>query len=196
MEPSDTELVERCLHNDTSAWHQLVDRYANLVHSVPVRYGLTPAEVDDVGQEVFFALAQNLHQIEDPARLSGWLATTARRLSWRALRTNKREQPVHDADLADSLYANAPRFAFSTLPTVDELFASWSRQEEVQQGLVHLSDRCYRLLYLLFLDPTEPSYDAISQQLDLPTGSIGPTRNRCLKQLRSILEGLGFARDA
>ena len=39
-------------------------RYARLVHAVPVRHGLTPAEVDDVGQ-VFLALAQNLHDIDD-----------------------------------------------------------------------------------------------------------------------------------
>jgi DNA-directed RNA polymerase specialized sigma24 family protein len=46
-------------------------------------------------------------------------------------------------------------------------------------------------LLLLFLDHTEPSYDEISEQLGLPKGSIGPTRNRCLQQLRTILEGLG-----
>jgi DNA-directed RNA polymerase specialized sigma24 family protein len=42
------------------------------------------------------------------------------------------------------------------------------------------------------LDASEPSYEEISERLGIPKGSIGPTRNRCLQQLRSILEGMGF----
>ena len=85
-----TVLVERCLRNDPRAWEALLQRYARLVHSVAARHGLTPDEVDDVGQEVFLALAQNLHAIDDPERLPAWLATTARRLSWRVLQRRAR----------------------------------------------------------------------------------------------------------
>jgi len=46
----------------------------------------------------------------------------------------------------------------------------------------------------MFLDPVEPSYEEIGQRLGIPKGSLGPTRNRCLEQLRNILEGLGFGR--
>ncbi|RME54198.1 MAG: sigma-70 family RNA polymerase sigma factor, partial [Caldilineae bacterium] len=99
--PTDAELVRRCLNGDGSAWTKLVERYARLVHSVPVRHGLTPMEVDDVGQEVFLALARNLHQIENPEALAAWLTTTARRLSWRALQKRAREQPLAEQDLAD-----------------------------------------------------------------------------------------------
>ena len=53
-------------------------------------------------------------------------------------------------------------------------------------------ERCRSLLTLVFLTASEPSYDDIAAQLGIPKGSIGPTRNRCLQQLRAILEGLGF----
>ena len=82
--PPTTALVQRCLHGNQQAWNELVARYARLVHSVPVRHGLAPHEVDDVGQETFLALAQNLHAIDDPERLPGWRVTTARRFTWRA----------------------------------------------------------------------------------------------------------------
>ena len=90
---STAALVERCLRNDSRAWEELVQRYARLVHSVAGRHGLTSDEVDDVGQEVFLALAQNLHAIDDPERLPAWLATTARRLSWRVLQRRARRSP-------------------------------------------------------------------------------------------------------
>jgi hypothetical protein len=36
---------------------------------------------------------------------------------------------------------------------------------------------------MLFAE-TEPSYGEISAELDMPIGSIGPTRARCLARLR------------
>jgi RNA polymerase sigma factor (sigma-70 family) len=185
-------LVQRCLNGDAAAWQALVQRYAPLVHSVPVRYGLTPAEVDDVGQEVFLALAQSLAQIEDPQRLSAWLMTTARRYSWRALYRRRQEQPASADDLAATESFSTSTPIGQQALTMNELLTGWQRQEALQQGLQRLGDRCRQLLVLLFLDQSEPSYEEVSTRLELPIGSIGPTRNRCLRQLRSILEGLGF----
>lgn len=199
---SNTELVERCLQGDAAAWQELVDRYGRLVHSVPVRYGLTPMEVDDVGQEVFLALAQSLHQLEDPERLSGWLVTTARRTSWRLLQKRRREQITDSGDLLDAsvpphvdsaaaddesgyVFASGP-------PSMQDLIEGWTYQEALQAGLEKMGERCRQLLTLLFLAPEEPSYDEIGEQLEMPIGSIGPTRTRCLQKLRQILEGLGY----
>jgi RNA polymerase sigma factor (sigma-70 family) len=199
---SNLELVERCLNGDAAAWQELVMRYANLVHSVPVRYGLSPMEVDDVGQEVFLILAQSLHQIDDPERLPGWLTTTARRVTWRIMQKRRREQPAENAESDDPFAAVAEQLSDqnplahifgSTPPTMQELLDGWSQQEAVQKGMSQLEGRCQQLIILLFLDPDEPSYDEISQRLDMPVGSIGPTRNRCLHRLRRILEGLGFS---
>ena len=192
-EISDTALVQRCLRGDESAWKLLVERYARLVHSVPTRYRLPPAVVDDIGQEVFVALAQNLHRIEDPESLPGWLMTTTRRLSWRALKQYDREHLPADANLTDSVVAGVGSQIYPTAPSMSEIVSGWMWQEVLQQGLDHLGERCQKLLHLLFLDPQEGSYEDISTALDIPIGSIGPTRNRCLKRLRSILEGLGFS---
>lgn len=190
---SDTVLVQRCLRGDERAWQQLVERYARLVHSVPVRYRLPPAAVDDIGQEVFTALAQNLHQLEEPESISGWLMTTTRRLSWRALKQYDREHLPGDDNLTDSVLADAGSQLFASTPSMNDIISGWMWQEVLQQGLSHLGERCNQLLHLLFLDPQEGSYEDISSMLNIPVGSIGPTRNRCLKQLRSILEGLGFS---
>lgn len=193
---SNTQLVQRCLEGDATAWQQLVERYARLVHSVPARYGLTRSEVDDIGQEVFLALAQNLHQIDDPERLSAWLLTTARRLSWRLLQKRKQEQPAVDGDLSDVEWAHTAQGVTQGAPTINELLLGWQHQEALAQGMQRLQERCQVLLTLIFLDQAEPSYDEISERLDIPKGSIGPTRNRCLQQLRTILEGLGFGSEA
>jgi len=189
QEPSTTALVHRCIQGDADAWSHLVERYARLVHAVPVRHGLTPQEVDDVGQEVFLALAQSLHKIEGPERLPGWLVTTARRITWRLIQRRRYEESI---ELLDN-DAESPHMArlVAVFPTPDELLEDWARQEVLARALARLQTRCRQLLIFLFLDDREPDYADISVQLGIPKGSIGPTRNRCLQQLRAIMQGLG-----
>jgi RNA polymerase sigma factor (sigma-70 family) len=190
---SNAELLQRCHSGDGEAWQVLVRRYARLVHSVPVRYGLSRNEAEDVGQEVFWALAQQLDRIEAPERLSGWLMTTARRMSWRVVQQRRQEQPDPATDIAEREVLGGDLVGSTPIPTYAELVAGWDRQEALQAGLARLGGRCRELLSLIFLDTGEPSYDEISAHLAMPKGSIGPTRNRCLAQLRDILEGLGFS---
>jgi RNA polymerase sigma factor (sigma-70 family) len=191
--PSNAELLQRCQSGDSAAWQQIVHRYGRLVHSVPVRYGLSRSEAEDVGQEVFWALAQQLERIEDPERLGGWLLTTARRISWRLMQQRRQEQPDALADIAESEVLVENLVSPTRVPTYAELLAAWDRQEALESGLARLGERCRELLRLIFLDSGEPSYEEISALLGMPKGSIGPTRNRCLAQLRDILVGLGFS---
>lgn len=186
------QLVQRCLNGDAAAWQLLVDRYARLVHATAAGHRLAAQEVEDVAQDAFVALAQHLHEIEEPERLSAWLVTTTRRLSWRAVQRGRREAAEDLEAVADGAAAAAAPLRALALPSLETLLHEWARQEALQAGMGGLGERCRRLLALLFLDSAEPSYEEISAQLGLPQGSIGPTRNRCLQQLRSLLEGLGW----
>lgn len=64
----------------------------------------------------------------------------------------------------------------------------WEKLEWIQSGLVHLQERCRRLLIYLYFDPTEPTYDEIADALEIKVGSIGPTRARCLERLKEFLQ--------
>jgi RNA polymerase sigma factor (sigma-70 family) len=189
--PSNSDLVQGCLNGDALAWEQLVQRFAPLVHGVAVRYGLAAVEVDDIGQEVFLALAQNLAHLKDPERLPAWLLTTTRRFCWRLLQVRHQEQLLAEQEAG----GEGVRWPAEFISTPGDLVLSWHRQDLLQQGLQRLSEECRQLLTLIFLDPSEPTYAEISARLQMPTGSIGPTRIRCLQRLRYILEGLGYERD-
>ena len=149
--PSTATLVQRCLAGDSTAWAHLVERYARLVHAVPVRHGLTPDEVDDVGQEVFLALAQRLHAIVEPEKLPGWLVTTARRATWRVLQRRRYEMPLLEENESTDAVPTAPQLV-SPLPTPHELTVGWARQEALHAALDRLQSRCRELLTLIFLD--------------------------------------------
>ena len=53
----------------------------------------------------------------------------------------------------------------------------------LRAAFADLPPKCQHLLALLLADPT-PSYAEISAALDIPMGSIGPQRGRCLDRLR------------
>jgi hypothetical protein len=61
----------------------------------------------------------------------------------------------------------------------------------LMEALGRLGDACQRLLRVLMASPP-PSYDLVSEALGMPIGSIGPTRARCLAQLRRHLSEFGI----
>ena len=59
------------------------------------------------------------------------------------------------------------------------------RDAALWQVFDELPDPCRRLLRVLVADPP-PAYAEIADALDMPIGSIGPTRARCLAKLRTL----------
>jgi len=58
---------------------------------------------------------------------------------------------------------------------------------ELYRALAQLPERERKLLVFLFFHD-EYDYAAIARELDMPIGSIGPTRQRGLKKVRSIVD--------
>lgn len=187
--PTNAELVAGCLQGDATAWDKLVERYARLVRSVPARHGLTRDDVDDITQDVFLSLARNLDQIQDTESIGKWLLVTARHRSWRVAEKLSKEQPVAVGDFIESDDLQFISHSVRPLPGLTELTELWSQREIISYGMEKLGKRCRRLLYMLFLDPEQPTYETVCDELNMAKGSIGPTRKRCLEQLRSILDG-------
>jgi len=119
----------------------------------------------------------HLDNLRNPAALPGWLATTTRHECARALRAAHRPQAAVLGIDADDIPDEQAVIA------EQELLAA-ERHAALREAFTHLPLRCQRLLILLTHDPPTP-YAQISATLGIPVGSIGPTRNRCLQQLRS-----------
>jgi RNA polymerase sigma factor (sigma-70 family) len=179
------DLLRRADAGDQGAWNALVARYTNLLWSVARAHRLGDADAGDVVQTTWLRLVEHLGRIEDPERLPGWLATTARRECLRILGRAGREVlgGIDDAAL-DVVDEHAP--ALDTRLLTDERDAALWRCFE------GLSERCQRLLRVL-MAAEPPAYAEVSEALDMPIGSIGPTRMRCLDQLRQLTREAGFA---
>ena len=178
---SDEELLERAGKGDQPAWDAIVARHGSRVWAVARAHRLSSADAEDVFQVTFLRLVTHLGTIRDPSRMGAWLATTARHECLRILRRSGRTIPSGDEETLD-----APD---PLLPPVESNLLAAERQVAIHAALSRLSEACQRLLRVLMADP-EPSYEEVGAALDMPIGSIGPTRGRCLKHLRRELEGI------
>ena len=66
------------------------------------------------------------------------------------------------------------------------------RDQLLWAAFSRLPGPCQRLLRILIADPPLP-YERVSELLDMPIGSIGPTRARCLQKMLSAMEGTSDA---
>jgi RNA polymerase sigma factor (sigma-70 family) len=183
MDTGPGALVRAAAQGDQAAWDALVDRFAGLVWSVARAHRLDTADAADVSQTTWLRLVEHLDRLRDPDRVAGWLATTARNECLRVLRRAGRQVPTgddHDLDVGSDPEAG---------PDLPLLTAE--RDRALWHAFSGLPVRCQALLRLLMADPP-PAYEEIGELLGMPIGSIGPTRGRCLENLRHRLAGTGI----
>jgi RNA polymerase sigma factor (sigma-70 family) len=153
-----------------------------MVWSVARGYRLSAADAADVSQTTWLRLVEHLDRIEQPERLGAWLATTARHEALRVARQASRQLPVGDDITIDLVAAEGA--------STDAALLADERAHELWALVTRLPVRCRLILRLLTADPPL-SYRDLGEALEMPTGSIGPTRALCLKHLRRIAEGAG-----
>jgi RNA polymerase sigma factor (sigma-70 family) len=175
-DPVVTDLVARAKNGDKQAWDALVEHHAPLIWSICRRHRLGGADIEDVGQNVWLQLVNHLETIRDPATLRWWLATTTHRECVRVLRAERVPTAAGNAQDAETIPDDQAQMAEQQLLTAE-------RDAALREAFRHLPACCQQLITLLIQDPPMP-YTTISARLDIPVGSIGPTRSRCLDRLR------------
>jgi len=180
-EASDEALVDAARRGDQAAWDALVARHGGRIWAVARAHRLGSADAEDIFQVTFLRLVTHIDTIRDASKVGAWLATTARHECLRILRRAGRSVPSGDDDVLES--------PDPLLPPLDSALLADERHVALWDALARLSGPCQRLIRVLMADP-EPTYEEVSQLLDMPIGSIGPTRGRCLKHLRRELGGI------
>jgi RNA polymerase sigma factor (sigma-70 family) len=175
------ELVAAATAGDEAAWADLVRRYTPLVRAVVSQYRLNQADGADVNQTVWLRLGEQLGRLREPAALPAWIATTTRNECLRLIRLGRRTSPYDPLDTTAAGASGVPVVLDESAPD-DGLLAA-ERQQALRDSFAELGPRCRQLIGMLVAEPPA-TYEEISEKLDIPMGSIGPTRSRCLQKLR------------
>ena len=173
------ELLARVRAGDASAWTTLTGRFTNLLWSIARGLRMNEPDAADAVQTTWLRLVENLDQIRDPERLGSWLATTVRRECYDISRRSARVQPgAPGPEGWEQIEADDD--------PLDDALLRDERDAMLWRAFRGMRPQCQGLLRVLIAEPS-PSYAEVSAALDIPIGSIGPTRQRCLKCLRDLL---------
>jgi RNA polymerase sigma factor (sigma-70 family) len=165
-------LVADARAGDEAAWRALVGRLSGVVWRTVNSFRIAPADREDAFASAFYQLSKHLNSVHEPERLPGWMATTARREALALVRAHQRLVPSGEGI---DLSVEALDF--------DEGLLDGELQRAASAALRRLRPQDQALLRLLTAEP-RLTYEEISKVLGIPHGSIGPTRQRCLAQLR------------
>ncbi|USX53597.1 RNA polymerase sigma factor [Lentzea sp. HUAS12] len=154
---------------------ELVAELSPLLWQVARGQGLDRATSQDVVQTTWLNFLRDVENIREPAAVVGWLITTTKREAWRAQRKAHAGEPLDGHDVVDDS------------PSPEETALSSDRQRRLWEAVSQLSERCQALLRIVAF-VQRPDYTAVARSLGMARGSVGPTRGRCLAQLRSVLD--------
>lgn len=179
-------LFLRWREGDARAMDELVRLMTPLLWHIVRAYGLDRALAEDVVQTTWLTLVRRHESILEPQAVSGWLTMVARREAWRVGKLHRRADPTEDESLEP------------LLPVQESAERSAARDDESRRlwkAVGSLNDRCQRLLRVVAFEE-RPDYARLAQDMAMPIGSIGPTRQRCLGKLRTLLQGDGWEGDS
>jgi RNA polymerase sigma-70 factor (ECF subfamily) len=188
---ADLCLVERLIQRDAGAWASFVDRFQRLVLARVCVCGnelnrpLGEAEAEDLCADVFSQLiADNyaaLRRFEGRSTLSTWLCVVVRRIARRRLLSMQRDPCRPDP-------SEVPVVNGLAGPVEDPLRRLIDGEDRtlLAAGLAQLGERQRQLVHLLYFDGC--SYREVSEQLQIPMNSIGPTLQRIQQKLRAALK--------
>ena len=180
---ADEELVIECLRGNQEAWNSLVDKYRNLVYSVPAKYRMPPEDAADVFQAVWTDLFAELPRLRNPAALRSWLITVAGHKCYQWKQQQSMLNRTSDGEIESTA---DPRVSL----------VDWrhevEREQMLRDAMAELPPRCRAMVHMLFFEHPPRPYKEVAERLGLAEGSIGFIRGRCLTKLRASLEKMGF----
>jgi RNA polymerase sigma factor (sigma-70 family) len=185
---SDRSLIAACRNGDEEAWSALLDKYKNLIFSIPIKQGLSQTDARDIFQAVWLELLTELPRLRNPDGLPKWLIQTTARKCWRWKRQEARFS-IHDDGEIEALELEAP-----PQDNPEQMFEDLQSDQLLRQIVNDLPPRCRRMIQLLFYETPARPYADVAAMLGVATGSIGFLRLRCLRRLRRELERSGFER--
>ncbi len=189
MKNDDVALIRRILAGNETAFAELVKKYQKQVHVLAWRKIGDFHIAEDITQDVFLKVYQQLHALKNPKQFSGWLYVITTRLCATCLRKNRiQTQPLEDTEItmiqSDAYSQHVVEERANT--------AVETQREVVKRLLAKLKESERTVMALHYLG--EMTVEEISKFLGVSAGTIKSrlqrARNRLQKEETMIREAL------
>jgi len=187
---TDTQLVERTLRGDMSAFGVLVDRYRGLVYGLACHVLGSFHDAEDVAQEAFIKAYDSLASLKDKAKFGNWLRVITLNLCKMWLRKSTRESlseisslQGEEEDEESALFCKEDiASSLATDITPEDICINKEFQETVFTALSALPPKNQAVITLFYLE--DLSYKEIGDFLNIPVSTVQSRLQRARKQLK------------
>jgi RNA polymerase sigma-70 factor (ECF subfamily) len=160
----DRSLVERCRQGEDEAWRELVERFGQKVYSVAYHFTLKREDAEELSQEIFLKIFENLNRYDGGFPLIAWIVSLSRNLCIDRYRRRKREKSFRFV----SDEAVMPLLRSADDPSADAL--KKERTKLLFSALAEIPEDLAEILVLRDLDGL--AYEEIGRALELPEGTV------------------------
>ena len=178
MALSNYTLIHRFLQGEKSAFEQLLDRHRGWILSLALRTARDDDEAEDLAQEICIEMYLSLPGIKDPHKFKGWLATIARRVSYRWKEGMKSPYICMDTLVWDTGH----RDTLDAFADPGDLYARLELRDRIRQALRTLTHTHRQITILHYIDGY--SLEEISRRLHVPEGTVKRRLHESRKRLR------------
>lgn len=182
---TDEELVVKSLE-DKVFFAYLIDRYEEKITRYIKRLGaFSKEDIEDLLQNIFIKVYQNLNGFETTLKFSSWLYRIAHNETISFFRRNKVRPQGNSVDVSPEVWDT-----FSSDTNIIEGIDRIYNADSLRLSLSHLEEKYRNILILRFFEGK--SYDEISDILTIPPGTVAVRINRAKKKVKTYLEDSGY----
>jgi RNA polymerase sigma factor (sigma-70 family) len=183
-ESEDRLLFETIISGDPQAFVVFIRNYERLVGHIVGRMVRNKADRQDLGQDIFIKIYQNLSQFQFKCKISTWVARIAFNTCVNYLQ-KKRIPLLADLDGSEDQdpFAGMP----SPTPDSDQWAESREITQQVQQAIQGLAPMYSLVLTLYHVE--EKKYQEIAEIMELPEGTVKSYLFRARKMVKERLAG-------
>jgi RNA polymerase sigma-70 factor (ECF subfamily) len=179
-QPDDRQLIGEVLNGSSAAFKVLIERYQKLVSHMVFRMIANKSDREDLCQEVFIKVYQNLSGFQFDSKLSTWVARIAYNACLNHL--EKKQVPL----LGDVFPESDVPDSFPTGTASPDCFAEQRDiAARLQAEIEHLPVHFRAVVTMYHLD--EMSYEEIAEVTDMPMGTVKSHLFRARKLLKDRL---------
>jgi len=191
---SDHELVTRAQQGSEKAYRELLGRYQRPVFSIIYRMIRDREQAEDLAQETFVRVFNNIDRYDPRYKFSSWIFKIATNLTIDWIRRKELDTVSIDgsrnAVTAEQIEATSITIA-STDENPEELLEAKELGEEIEGAISKLRPEYKAAILLRHVEGRE--YQEIAEILSLPLGTVKTYIHRGRNELRDQLQHLRVA---
>jgi RNA polymerase sigma-70 factor (ECF subfamily) len=174
---SDIEIIKKVLNGDTNLYKTIIDRYKGKVASVVKSIVSDKPEAEEIGQEVFIKLYNNLANFKGDSKLETYIIRIALNLSYNEVKRQERRWTIFSNKTTDNDYIKD--ISYSNENQRDN-------KEVVKLALKQLKAKDRAIINLRLMQQYTSKETA--EILKIPMGTVLSRLSRAQEKLKEIIK--------